>query len=40
MIRKLLLLIAAAVVIVIAWEWFTFPNVAELSTQPPKTTAF
>ena len=40
MIRKLLLLIAAAVTIVIAWEWFTFPNVAELSTQPPKTTAF
>src|SRR5207244_8744584 len=37
-IRKLLVLIAAAVVIVIAWEWFTFPNVSELATQPPTTT--
>ena len=26
--------------IVIAWEWITFPNVAELATKPPATTAF
>jgi monofunctional biosynthetic peptidoglycan transglycosylase len=39
-IRKLFLLILAAVVIFIAWEWITFPNVAELATQPPTTTAF
>jgi monofunctional biosynthetic peptidoglycan transglycosylase len=39
-IRKIFLLIAAAVVIVITWEWITFPDVAELATAPPKTTAF
>lgn len=40
MIRKLLLLIAVAVVVVVAWEWATFPNIEELSKNPPKTTAF
>jgi monofunctional biosynthetic peptidoglycan transglycosylase len=39
-IRKLLLIIAAAVVIYVAWEWITFPNVGELATKAPKTTAF
>jgi monofunctional biosynthetic peptidoglycan transglycosylase len=39
-IRKLFLLIALVVVIVVIWEWITFPNVAELATQSPKTTAF
>ena len=40
MIRKGLLLLAAAVVIVIAWQWITFPDVAALAKEPPKTTAF
>jgi len=39
-IRKLLLLIAAVAVIFVAWEWITFPDVGELATKAPKTTAF
>src|SRR5213592_2578205 len=40
MVRKLLLAAALLLVIIVAWEWITFPNVAELATQPPRTTAF
>src|SRR3954452_16619055 len=39
-IRKLLLLALVAALAVAAWEWITFPNVAELAAQPPKSTAF
>ena len=40
MIRKLLLVVAAAVAIFVAWQWITFPDVSELATKAPKTTAF
>ncbi len=40
MIRKLLLAVAAVIVTVVAWEWLTFPKVAELATRAPTTTAF
>jgi monofunctional glycosyltransferase len=39
-IRKTFLLIAALVVLFVAWQWITFPDVAELATKAPKTTAF
>jgi monofunctional biosynthetic peptidoglycan transglycosylase len=38
--RKLLLVLAVAVVAFVAWEWITFPDVGELPTRAPKTTAF
>jgi monofunctional biosynthetic peptidoglycan transglycosylase len=39
-VRKLLLLILIVIVIVVAYEWLTFPNVAPLAKEMPKTTAF
>jgi monofunctional biosynthetic peptidoglycan transglycosylase len=39
-IRKLLLLIVVLVILFVAWQWITFPDVAELATKAPKTTAF
>jgi len=39
-VRKLLLLILIAIVVVAAYEWLTFPNVAPLAKEMPKTTAF
>lgn len=40
MLKKLILAILAFVLLLIAWEWITFPDVAGLATNPPKTTAF
>ena len=40
MIRKLFVILLLAAVILVAWEWITFPNVAELAARPPATTAF
>src|SRR5437763_27702 len=39
-IRKLFLLLAVLIVIVVTWEWVTFPDVSELATRVPATTAF
>jgi monofunctional biosynthetic peptidoglycan transglycosylase len=39
-IRRLLLLIVAAVVLIGGYEWITFPDVTELATKAPATTAF
>ncbi len=40
MVKRFLLVLALAVLGLVAWEVLTFPDVAELATQPPKTTAF
>ncbi len=40
MFRKLLLLILAVMALFVAWQWMTFPDVAELAKEPPETTAF
>lgn len=34
------MVIAAAVVVFVAWEWITFPDIGELATKAPTTTAF
>jgi len=39
-VRKLLVIIFVIVVIVVAYEWITFPDVAPLAKQMPRTTAF
>jgi len=39
-VRKLLLIILIAILILVAYEWLTFPNVAPLAKEMPKTTAF
>jgi monofunctional biosynthetic peptidoglycan transglycosylase len=38
--RRVALIVFAVVVLWLAWEVVTFPDVAELKTAPPKTTAF
>jgi monofunctional biosynthetic peptidoglycan transglycosylase len=38
--RKLFVTLFAAVLLLVAWEWITFPDVAKLATETPKTTAF
>jgi monofunctional biosynthetic peptidoglycan transglycosylase len=38
--RRLLLLVVMAIVVVVGYEWITFPDVTELATKPPATTAF
>jgi monofunctional biosynthetic peptidoglycan transglycosylase len=38
--KRIILSVLAAVVLLIAWEWITFPDVAKLRNEPPKTTAF
>lgn len=40
MFRRLLLLVVMAIVVVVGYEWITFPDVTELATKPPATTAF
>lgn len=40
MIRRLLLLLLVAIVAAAAWEWLTFPDVAPLAKEMPKTTSF
>ena len=39
-IRKVLIGIGIVVALVVAWEWLTFPDVAKLRKENPKTTAF
>jgi monofunctional biosynthetic peptidoglycan transglycosylase len=38
--KRILLIIFVAIVVFIGYEWLTFPNVSELETKPPTTTAF
>jgi monofunctional biosynthetic peptidoglycan transglycosylase len=38
--KRILLIVFLAVVVLIGYEWITFPNVEELATKPPTTTAF
>jgi len=38
--RRLLLLVVIAIVVLVGYEWITFPDVTELATKPPATTAF
>jgi len=38
--RKLFFLVVAAVLAIVLWEWVTFPDVARLAHEPPKSTAF
>lgn len=40
MIKRILLGFLALVAIVLAYEWITWPNIARLEKDPPKTTAF
>lgn len=40
MFRRLLLLVVIAIVVLVGYEWITFPDVTELATKPPATTAF
>jgi monofunctional biosynthetic peptidoglycan transglycosylase len=38
--KRLLLVLVLALVAIAAYEWLTFPDVAVLAKEPPKTTAF
>jgi len=38
--RKIFLIAFVAIVVLVGYEWITFPNVEELATTPPTTTAF
>jgi monofunctional biosynthetic peptidoglycan transglycosylase len=38
--KRAFLILLTAVVLFIAWEWITFPDVARLAKEAPKTTAF
>ena len=40
MLKRLLLIAVAGLLAWLAFEWITFPDVAELKSAPPKTTAF
>ncbi|HEX6096731.1 MAG TPA: monofunctional biosynthetic peptidoglycan transglycosylase [Thermoanaerobaculia bacterium] len=40
MLKRIVLFILAALLVWLAWEWITFPDVAKLATEAPKTTAF
>ena len=40
MLKRILLAILLLLVAWLAWEWITFPDVARLATERPKTTAF
>ena len=40
MLKRAFLILFAAVVLFVAWEWLTFPDVARLAKEAPKTTAF
>ena len=40
MFKRAFLILLAAVLLFVAWEWITFPDVAKLATEAPKTTAF
>jgi monofunctional biosynthetic peptidoglycan transglycosylase len=38
--KRAFLILLAAVLLFVAWEWITFPDVARLAKEAPKTTAF
>jgi monofunctional biosynthetic peptidoglycan transglycosylase len=38
--KRVALFLLFALLVWLAWEWITFPNVAKLATEAPKTTAF
>jgi monofunctional biosynthetic peptidoglycan transglycosylase len=38
--KRILLIVFVAIVVYVGYEWLTFPNVEELATKPPTTTAF
>ncbi|HVG25509.1 MAG TPA: monofunctional biosynthetic peptidoglycan transglycosylase [Thermoanaerobaculia bacterium] len=40
MLKRVVLVILLLLLAWLAWEWITFPDVAKLATEPPKTTAF
>ena len=40
LVKRVLLIILAVFLAWLGWEWFTFPDVAELATERPATTAF
>lgn len=40
MFKRAFLILLAAVLLFAAWEWITFPDVAKLAKEAPKTTAF
>ncbi|HYC89556.1 MAG TPA: monofunctional biosynthetic peptidoglycan transglycosylase [Thermoanaerobaculia bacterium] len=40
MLKRILLAVLLLLVAWLAWEWITFPDVARLATERPKTTAF
>jgi monofunctional biosynthetic peptidoglycan transglycosylase len=40
LLKRIALFVLLALLAWLAWEWITFPNVAKLAKEPPKTTAF
>ena len=38
--KRVLAVLAVLLLAWLAWEWFTFPDVASLAKEPPRTTAF
>ena len=40
MLKRVILIALAALLLLVGWEWVTFPDVAALAKEPPKTTAF
>ena len=40
MVKRVLLIFLVVLLAWLAWEWFTFPDVAKLATERPRTTAF
>lgn len=40
MVRRILLALLVLVVLYVGWQWITFPDVAQLRSAPPETTAF
>ncbi len=40
MLKRIALFVLLALLAWLAWEWITFPDVAKLAKEPPKTTAF
>jgi len=40
LVKRVLLIFLVVLLAWLAWEWFTFPDVAKLATERPRTTAF
>src|SRR5437763_8665945 len=38
--KRILLIVFVAIILIVGYEWITFPDVEELATKPPTTTAF